>query len=556
MKIITCSLLASSILSLSVASAQNTNKTNLNCTNMTVTQIRKALNNNWITSEKCVKQIMKRINNISPLNTPHIVSDYQGLQTFPGLNAYVSLNQDIEQQAKAADELRASGVKKPLLGVPIAIKDTIPIVGFPTSSGNLNLRSQYTPQVTDPTIQRLIDAGAIIIGQNNMHEFGSGVTGINFSYGPIRNAHNKNRIAGGSTGGGATAVASKIAPLAIGDDLAGSLRIPSALNGVIGYRPSISRYISSSNTVYVVPYAPYPSNIAENDKMDVRGIVARSIRDVVLIDKFLSEDGGVSPQFNKSFQGVRLGVPANFYENMEPEVAKVVNKALKRLENKGAILVRTANIPNIDPATPVPGLTGPITDFKNLWASRAFIFLGGTRYWAQANNITLNPISPDTTVGMALVQQLLGSIFATQADEENYYNSILMPATANSVAGYNQYFADNNLDAVIYPTNLLEAAKIKTIVEEGGNPLTNGIFDFVYTSKAGQTGGVGGLYNQNCLLSPLLGTPSLTMPIGLTETKQLPVGMQIEGLVGGDARVLEIGAAFQKTFGIYFGKNS
>lgn len=153
---------------------------------MTVSQIKLALDNHWITSQTCVNQLLQRINGISPVNTPHVVNDYQGLQTFPGLNAYVYLNPNLVQQAIQEDQLRASGVKKPLLGVPIAIKDTIPVLlaGYPNSSGNLYLSNQYLPPNNDPGIQRLLDAGAILIGQNNQHEFGSGLTGINFSYGP------------------------------------------------------------------------------------------------------------------------------------------------------------------------------------------------------------------------------------------------------------------------------------------------------------------------------------------------------------------------------------
>jgi mandelamide amidase len=551
MKKVTRFFFNSSIAVSSLLSTQFVYAIPFDCTNMKVHQIKRALDNHLITSQSCVNQLLQRINTLSPVNTPHVVNDYQGLQTFPGLNAYIYLNPNLVQQAIQADQLRAAGVKKPLLGVPIAIKDTIPVAGYPNSSGNLYLSNQYTPPNNDPGIQRLLDAGAILIGQNNQHEFGSGLTGINFSYGPIRNAHDDTRVGGGSTGGGAVAVASKIAPVAIGDDLAGSLRVPAALNGVIGYRPSVSRYASPTNSSLTVPFAPYPSIIDEKDKMDVRGIVARSIRDVVLIDKFLSEDGGVQPNLRKKIRGIRLGVPANFYTNMEPDVAKVIQKAFKKLEGRGAILVKTPNIPNIDPAQPIPGFISPITTYQGLWFAKSSIFLGGTRYWAQANNITLNPIGADTTAGMALIYQILSILYPSQAAEEAYYMNVLMPATNGPIQAYEQYFIDNNLDAVIYPTSLLAAAKIETIVVNGGNPLTNGLYDFAYTTQTGRTGGVSGFYNENGLLSPLLGTPALSMPIGLTAGDRLPVGLEIDGLRGQDSKLMEVGAAIQSVFGVH-----
>jgi mandelamide amidase len=531
-------------------------------TKMTATEIKKALERREITSEMAVRQILNKTKAQSPIHPPAILTDYDDLKARNGLNAYVYMNPNALQEAKQADNRRSRGVSLPLLGVPIAIKDTIPVIGYRNSSGSYTLINHSNPalpglyqEATDPGIQRLKDAGAIIIGQNNMHEMGGNVTSINFTYGPVKNAHDKKKIAGGSSGGGATAVAAELIPVAIGDDIGGSVRIPPALNGVIGFRPSVVRYLSEENSMYGVPYAPNSVAIPAQENMDVRGVIARSIEDVVLIDQFLSEDGGVTITPRQNLNGVRLGIPENFYQNMEPEVIPVIDSALAKLQSKGATLVSFAQIPYIDPQEPYPiGLLGPMSRFQDVWTNKVGISFGSMKSWSENTGIPIIPVSPDVASGWYFINYVLDTIFAdpaTQLDDmAAYYNYVLTPITQQARAGFTQFLTENNLDAIIYPTCNLPAADIKEIVTEGGDPYTNGLLDFSYTTTSGRTGPVGGFFAENIALSPYLGIPSLSMPVGFTQGARLPVGMLIEANIGEDAKVLEIGSAFEKIFGV------
>ncbi len=169
------------------------------CTRFTIVEMQKALNNGRVTSEQCVGQFLARINSLSPINTPHIVSytgdnaaAYTDLNTtFLGLNAFTSLNANALVQAHKADVSRAQGINKPLLGIPISIKDNIAVADYGlTNSSGIFSQLGYQPVTNNHIVQSLIDAGAIIIGQNNMHEFAFGTSGINFAFGPVRNAYN------------------------------------------------------------------------------------------------------------------------------------------------------------------------------------------------------------------------------------------------------------------------------------------------------------------------------------------------------------------------------
>src|SRR5262249_23731083 len=127
-----------------------------------------------------------------------------------------------------------------LAGLPIIVKDNINTKNLPTTGGTPALKG-FTPNGNAPTLQALLDAGAIIIGKGNMHELAFGITSTNLApfAGPVKNPYNQSLIAGGSSGGSAAAIAARIVPAGLGTDTGGSVRIPSALTGTVGFRPSV-----------------------------------------------------------------------------------------------------------------------------------------------------------------------------------------------------------------------------------------------------------------------------------------------------------------------------
>ncbi len=473
---------------------------------------------------------------------------YDALNTeFLGLNAFVSLNAQALAQAKQADILRRNGDKRPLLGIPIAIKDNIAVanLGLTNALGNFTYLP-YQPATNGNTAQKLIDAGAIVIGKNNMHEFAASITSINFAFGPARNAYDAQYMAGGSSGGGAASVGARLISAAIGNDIGGSVRTPAAFNGIIGYRPSYGRY--PSNFAMTLSWADFP--IAS--PMATDGVMARSVDDVVLLDSAIAGPQVPKVKLNTKLNGLRLGIPEAYYQGLEPTLKAVVDKSLKRLEQKGAVLIRTPTIPGLNPGVSIPelGFLGNLQTLDDVWLARIIaVFQSANDGLAENTGIPNIPDSPDVAAQTLLFNFIYNSTFPNLASAQAY-NDYLLTLTAAGLVNYKNYFSENKLDAIVYPTARLMPKTIHDVVVNGGNPFTNGVFDFTITLTDNSVNGVGAAVVANSKLSPYFGTPSLSVPIGLTTDTHLPVGMQIEGLPGGDSRVLEVGSAFEKLFKI------
>jgi len=157
----------------------------------------------------------------------------------------VFINQDGEMMraaAKRADErLEAGDETGNLLGLPVVVKDNINTAELPTTGGTPSLKD-WQPANNAPVMQALLDAGALLAGKTNMHELAFGITSNNVGYGAVRNPYDKELIPGGSSGGTAAAVAARLAPVGLGSDTGGSCRIPAALCGCVGFRPTLGRY--------------------------------------------------------------------------------------------------------------------------------------------------------------------------------------------------------------------------------------------------------------------------------------------------------------------------
>src|SRR5215467_9017187 len=169
------------------------------------------------------------------------------------LNAFITLKREkVLEAARAADLRRRSGTKLgPLHGLPIPIKDSVNTKDYPTTGGTNALR-HFTPKEDAPLIRKLTASGAMVMGKTNLHELSFGWTSNNLAFGAVRNPYDQTRIPGGSSGGTAAAVAAHIAPLGVAEDTEGSIRVPAAMCGIAGFRPTTGRYVSTG----VVPISP------------------------------------------------------------------------------------------------------------------------------------------------------------------------------------------------------------------------------------------------------------------------------------------------------------
>jgi indoleacetamide hydrolase len=421
----------------------------------------------------------------------------------PEINAFIHLDIEGARAAAAeADALRRQGMAGPLQGLPILLKDSINTADMPTTAGTPALEG-FIPASSAPVVQILTDAGAIVLGKTNLHELSAGYTTNNAFTGPTRNPYDTDRIPGGSSGGNSAALAARFAPLAIGEDTAGSTRIPAALTGTTGFRPSTGRYSAAG----VVPLS---------STLDTLGPMARNVRDLALVDAVIT---GVPIELETvSLRGLRIGVPrAHFHDLLDPVVEQAFAEALASLERAGATLV----------AADLPGV-GELS----LQASTVVAFFEAPRDLASYLNehgsgVTLEELvamiaSPDV---LALFQLALSGVVT----EEQYLlvQSQVVPFLRQL---YRDYFDENDLDVMVYPSVPLPAPLIgqETVMLNGNAvPVFNAF-----------------LHNSH--YTPTIGAPTLTLPIGQAP-RGLPLGgIDVAGMPGDDRRVLAIGDAISR----------
>jgi aspartyl-tRNA(Asn)/glutamyl-tRNA(Gln) amidotransferase subunit A len=246
-----------------------------------------------------------------------------------GSRTFTSVFSDAARaEAKASDALRATGiVPSPLAGIPISVKDLFDIRGKVTMAGSVARKDEPAATADAPAIARLRAAGAVIVGLTNMTEFAFSGLGLNPHYGTPKNPYDRatGRIPGGSSSGAAISVTDGMAAAGIGTDTGGSVRIPSALNGLTGFKPTARR-------------VPTEGAFPLSWSLDSIGPLARSVACCALLDAIMA---GETRKPVKPFpiKGMRLVVPGTLVlDDMDEHVAKTFEAALDRLSKAGAIL--------------------------------------------------------------------------------------------------------------------------------------------------------------------------------------------------------------------------
>jgi len=411
--------------------------------------------------------------------------------THGALNGWITL----DEEALA----REDKIDGPLRGLPIACKDNIESAALPTTAGTPGLE-QWRPNRDAPALSRLLAAGAVLAGKTNLHELGFGVTSNNARFGPVRNPYNLDRVAGGSSGGTAALVAARVVPAGLGTDTGGSVRIPAALCGVVGFRPTHGRYPGAG----VVPIS---------STRDTVGVIARTVSDVALLDRLLARDRSRIPA--AASLSIRIGVPrAFFYENLDPDVAAASQQALDALSALGIELIEE-DLPRIEALDAAAGF--PIA----LYEARREL----ERYLEQVpavNLITLTEraASPDVRAILNdLLDRPLGSIAYREA----------LGALDELRSGYRTYFERHRVAAIALPTVPLPAPPI-------GDDIT--------TPLNGREVPVFPTLSRNTNPGSLAGVPGLTLPLAL-QGDHPPVGIEFDAPGGTDESLLAFGVALQ-----------
>ena len=423
------------------------------------------------------------------------------------LNTVIHLDeQSVLDTAAQRDRQRQDKDSPALLGAPLLIKDNINTVDLPTSGCTPALKG-HVPPGNAPVTQILLDAGAVIFGKANMHELAFGITNNNPTFGPARNPYNPDLIPGGSSGGTAAAIAAGILPAGLGTDTGGSTRLPAAFCGICGFRPTIGRYPAGG----VIPIST---------TRDTPGPMARAVEDLQLLDAVMATVSGAVESVNLA--DVRLGVPrAYYYENLETGMENVIEATLDLLARSCKDVIEV-DLERVDEFNFKVGF--PVAFYE---ARRDMMqYLAASVPSVSIEDVLAQIASPD-------VKEVYTAIVSGVAVTEAVYREAMTVHRPEMQSQFSDYFAANNLDAMVIPTVPLTAPPIghDTSVELNGRqyPTMQTII-------------------RNTDPSSNVGMPSLSVAAGLA-ANGLPVGVCLEGPPGSDRRLLAIGKALQEQVG-------
>lgn len=420
-----------------------------------------------------------------------------------GLNIFISRNPRLAEQAAEVDARRARGeALGPLAGAPLLVKDNIDTAGLPTSAGTPALKA-WRPRADAPVLRRLLDAGALVMGKANLQELALGITSNNRAFGPVRNPYDPALIAGGSSGGTAAGIAARVSPAGLGSDTAGSIRIPAALCGVTGLRPTLGRWSQAG----IVPLSA---------SRDTAGPMARSVADLALLDAIVTGESG-----SVDAGEIRLGLPqGGFWDDLDPAVARLCRDAVDLLKDQGIEFISVDVAAIVETAERIGRALTLYECIPNL---RRYLQAGGCEVTAEA--VIAGIASPDVAYGYALAAR--GEV---GAETYRLARETLQPRLRGL---YAELFASHGLDALIFPATPLPA---RPVGQDGTVELNGRRVDTRAT------------YLRNTEQGALAGLPGLALPAGLTEAG-LPVGLELDGPAGSDRRLLAIGEALEAALG-------
>ena len=462
-------------------------------------------------------QLSKMIRN-GELSSKELVELYlERIQKFGGsndINAYITVAGDAAlRQAEELDKLaKEKKFKGPLHGLPIAIKDNLDTKDIKTTGGSKILAS-WMPPMDAQVVKKLKEAGAIILGKTNMHEFAFGITTNNPHYGPARNPYDFSRIPGGSSGGSAAVAAAGLCAGAIGTDTGGSVRIPAALCGVVGLKPTLGR-VGRGGMMYL------------SFTRDVIGPITRTVRDSALILGAISGPDKRDPESSSNIvpnyisnlkdglKGKRFGVPKKyFFEGIHPETQKTMDEAIKEIEGMGAS-IKEVEVRHMDIATP--------TGFNIVLAECVYLMEDYLKTFDPEATIEkyAEQLGPDVKGALAgsKSKPVPGYLYAKSVREDRN----------KMISGFED--AMSGVEALLLPTTPLPACKIGEDAE---------------TELLGKKVNTFLTFIRNCDPVSVVGYPAITVPAGYS-SEGLPIGLQIVGRPWTEDRLLSMAYAFEQ----------
>lgn len=457
-------------------------KAPIDITNETVTSLSQALNEEIITSEQLINIYLERINEYN--------AQYDAL---------ITINENVINEAKELDKERQNGnIKSAIHGIPIIVKDNIDVLGTATTAGSKALSDNY-PNEDALIIQKLKEAGAIIIAKANMSKFAFYASSSSSDYGTVKNAYNLAYSSYGSSGGSAVSVALNFAPIAIGTDTNASVRLPAQAASLIGYRPTLG-LISRTG---IIPYDP---------ERDTPGIIGKTIEDIITITNIIK---GKDEKDNKTYdsenlkitditpQNVTLGISETFLngsndntlpENKEinAEVKKLLTNALDKIKDSGITIKVIDNYYTIDIDNEV---------------AKSY---SGYQFCDKFNEYILNHQGTIKTFEelATLTPGLEGYVEDCNSKMNQSYKDELKENYKDYIEGIME---ENNLDAIIYPSSKNKILELGTT----------------------------GIINLSAHAASTINYPAITIPIGY-DRDNLPYSIEIMTKTQNDSLLLSI----------------
>jgi aspartyl-tRNA(Asn)/glutamyl-tRNA(Gln) amidotransferase subunit A len=435
------------------------------------------------------------------------------------LNAFLSIER--ERATSQAEAIEGGGDDKPLSGYPIAIKDNICTRGVRTSCGS-RILADYRAHYDATAVERLNNAGAVMIGKTNMDEFAMGSSNESSAFGPARNPWDVTRVPGGSSGGSAAAVAAGIVPAALGSETGGSVRQPASLCGIYGLKPTYGRI----SRFGLVAFASSLDNIgifgrSAGDIAAVLSVIAgRDPKDSTSADVPVENynDAAASPNVS----GRRIGIPRELFgEGLDDEVREKVETAIEGYRSLGAEIVDVA-LPHAKYGIAVYYIIATAEASSNLAR------YDGVRYGYRAEDVhALREMyfkTREEGFGPEVKRRIM---LGTYVLSSGYYDAYYAKAQRVRALVKRDYVsAFQKCDAILTPTSPSVAFRIGEKTED---PLAMYLND-VYTVSAN-----------------LAGTPAISVPCGLSGNG-LPIGFQLVGNFWSEGQLIGLASAYGAQF--------
>lgn len=451
------------------------------------------------------------------------------------LNAYLTLTKDLAmEQAKKVDEKIARGEEIGLLeGVPGALKDNLCVRGVRATSSSKILDNYIAPY--DATvIEKLKESGTVFLGKTNMDEFAMGSSTENSAYGVTKNPHDPERVAGGSSGGSAAAVAADEAVFAIGSDTGGSIRQPASFCGVVGLKPTygrVSRYGLMAMASSFDQIGPLTKSV-EDAAIVLSAIAGRDGRDATTGDSF---DKKFEDYLTGEVKGVKIGIAKEYLDGLDKDIKAVMDEVVERYKKLGAEIVEI-ELPSFKYALPAYYIIQPCEVSSNLAR------FDGIKYGMRTNDEQKSKIEKDEDMPRTLLEEYLDTrkynlgaevkrriMLGTYALSSGYYDAYYLKAQkVRTLIKKDFEKVLEKVDFVLTPTAPSPAFKIG---EKGDNPIDMYLED-IFTVTAN-----------------ILGVPAISVPAGTIKKdgRELPVGFQLMGKWFDEENLLRVADAYERS---------